>query len=100
MVKQLVKKCKYRFGMDDEECIGLECEHYQKVSGTDPQTGATVDEYMCSDLLHNILLIENTGQQMRTGGAVESFRNEMKSDNQALAKVLQSTQTGLLEYKV
>ncbi len=89
MVKQVIKKCKYRFGMEDEECQGMECEHYQHVVGQDPQTGKQVDEYMCSDLLTNILLIENSGQQMRTGSAIESFRNEMKKDNQNLGRVMQ-----------
>lgn len=92
MVKQLIKKCKYRFGLDDEECIGLECEHYQRIVGKDPQTGKDIEEYMCSDLLHNILLIENSGQQMRTGSAIESFRNEVKKDNKVLARVLSSQQ--------
>lgn len=89
MVKQIIKKCKYRFGLDDEECVGMECEHYQHVVGTDPQTGKQVDQYMCSDLLTNILLIENSGQQLRTGAAIESFRNEMVTDNKRLEGVLQ-----------
>ena len=88
--------------MDDEECIGMECEHYQKVTGTDPQTGNPVDEYMCSDILTNILLIENTSKQIRTGSAVESFRNEMIRDNQVLAQTLQRVAINpveVLEYK-
>ena len=89
--------------MDDEECIGMECEHYQKVTGTDPQTGNPVDEYMCSDILTNILLIENTSKQIRTGSAIESFRNEMVKDNQALAKTFANLTSrpfqNVIEYK-
>jgi len=81
MVKQVIKRCKYRFGLDDEECIGQECEQYQRVLGTDPQTGKDIEEYMCSDLLQNVLLIENSQMQRQTGAAVESFRNEMVNTN-------------------
>jgi len=77
MVKQLIKKCKYRFSLpeNEQECIGLECHHYQQLRGNHPQTGQPVDEYMCTDEWSNILLIENSQMQRQTGAAVESLRN-------------------------
>ena len=58
-------------------CIKHACHHYQKLTGHHPQTGAPIDEYMCSDLWNNILLIECTQMAKQTGAATESMRNEI-----------------------
>lgn len=73
------KKCKYRFMLPEEEqgCIGIHCEHLQRVEGKDPQNNKPVEEYICSDLLDNILKIENTRYQIVTAASVQSFRNVM-----------------------
>jgi len=73
MPKEIKKKCP----LVGEECWGHECEWYQQIRGTHPQTGEPIDEYMCAMLWQNILLIENSQQQRQTGAAVESFRNEL-----------------------
>jgi len=88
--KEIKKKCP----LIGEECWGLECEWYQQIRGTHPQTGEPVDEFMCAHLWNNILLIENSQMQKQTGAAVESFRNEMKKDNHLL---LQNTGKVLLD---
>jgi hypothetical protein len=67
-----------------KDCIEFKCKFFQKIQGNDPQTGNSVDEYDCAILWNNILLIENSQQQRQTGAAVESFRNEMTTQNGAL----------------
>jgi hypothetical protein len=69
-----------------EDCIQFKCKFFQKIQGSDPQTGNPVDEYDCAFLWNNILLIENSQQQRQTGAAVESFRNEMTTQNDKLLK--------------
>ena len=64
-----------------KSCIEFKCKFFQKLRGSDPQSGEPVDEYDCAILWNNILLIENSQMQRQTGAAVESFRNEMKVDN-------------------
>lgn len=70
-----------------EDCIEFKCKFFQKLRGTDPQSGEPVDEYDCAILWNNILLIENSQQQKQTGAAIESFRNEMKVDNESMIEV-------------
>lgn len=78
------------------------CTWYTEVQGKDPQTGKDINQSYCAMALLPKLIIENTGKQIRTGSAIESFRNEMKDDNKVLAKTLQSvsqTPIEVLEYK-
>ena len=67
-----------------EDCIQFKCKFFQKIQGANPQTGELIDEYECAILWNNMLLIENSQQQRQTGAAVESFRNEMSSQNVAI----------------
>ena len=92
MVKQLKTKCKYRFTLpeDEQECIGHECDHYQHVLGKDPQTGEDGDYYMCSDLVANKLLMENTKVQIETVASINNFRNETSKSTNNLAAALQN----------
>ena len=69
-------------------CRQLECAWFMKVRGTNPNTGAEIDEWGCSIAWLPILLIDNSQQQRQTGAAVESFRNEMVQSNIETAKVL------------
>lgn len=87
MPKEIKKKCP----LVGEECWGHECEWFQKIQGSHPQTGEYIDKYMCAYLWHNILLIENSQQQRQTGAAVESFRNEMVKSNNLLANKVAET---------
>ena len=59
-----------------EECMGLKCEWFINLRGTNPQSGEDVDEWGCAVTWMPFLLIENSQQQRQTGAAVESFRNE------------------------
>jgi len=74
-----------------EPCKQLDCAWFIKVRGTNPNTGADVDEYGCSMAWMPILMIENSQQQRSTGAAVESFRNEMVKANESSQKVLAAT---------
>jgi hypothetical protein len=71
-----------------KDCIGLECAWFTQIRGTNPNTGADVDEWACAISWLPILLIENSQQQRGTGAAVESFRNEMVKANEASQKIL------------
>jgi hypothetical protein len=72
-------------------CKQLECAWFTKLRGTNPNTGADVDEYGCAIAWMPMLMIENSQQQRSTGAAVESFRNEMTKANQASQQVLLAT---------
>ncbi len=71
-----------------KDCIGLQCAWFTQVRGTNPNTGAEVDEYACAIAWLPMLTIENSQQQRSTGAAVESFRNEMVKANEASAHAL------------
>jgi len=74
-----------------EPCKQLDCAWFIKVRGTNPNTGADVDEYGCAMAWMPVLMIENSQQQRSTGAAVESFRNEMVKANESSQKVLAAT---------
>jgi len=66
------------------------CMWYTKVSGTDPNTGDTVDDWSCAISWMPTLQIEMANTNRQTGAAVESFRNEtvkgQSTFNQLIAK--------------
>jgi hypothetical protein len=70
------------------------CPWYIKVSGDNPNTGERVDQWGCAISWAPLLMIENSKQQMKTGAAVESFRNEMVKQNNQLAAVMLHTAGG------
>jgi hypothetical protein len=72
-------------------CRQLECAWFMQVQGANPNTGEEVNEWGCSMAWLPILLIENSKQQMQTGAAVESFRNEMVKANQLSQEILITT---------
>jgi len=51
------------------------------LQGKHPQSGQNVQEWGCSIAWLPLLLVENTGKQVQTNAAVESFRNEMVKAN-------------------
>jgi hypothetical protein len=61
-------------------CNG-ECRLWMQITGANPQTGETINQWGCADEWIPLLLIENSQQQRQTGAAVESFRNEMVKRN-------------------
>lgn len=69
-------------------CRQLDCAWFMKVRGTNPNTGAEIDEWGCSIAWLPILLIDNSQQQRQTGAAVESFRNEVVRSNIEQAQLL------------
>lgn len=63
-----------------EEVVGGEirrCAWFVQLAGTNPQTGAEIDEHGCAMSWMPILLVENARVSRGTSAAVESFRNEM-----------------------
>ena len=67
------------------------CVWYQTFAGTNPSTGEQVDEKGCAMAWLPILMIENSKQQLSTGVAVESFRNEMVKAQEASQQILIAT---------
>ena len=76
-----------------EPCKELDCAWFLKIRGTNPNTGAEVDEHGCAMAWMPMLLIENSQQQRQTGAAVESFRNEMVKANETSQQVLLAAAT-------
>ena len=74
-----------------EPCKKLDCNWFIYVRGTNPNTGADIDEWQCAVKWMPLLMIENSMQQRQTGAAVESFRNEMVKANENSQKILLST---------
>lgn len=72
-------------------CKELDCAWFLKIRGTNPNTGADLDEWGCSIAWLPILLIENSQQQRQTGAAVESFRNEMVKTTESSQQILLAT---------
>jgi hypothetical protein len=64
------------------------CAWNVKMRGTDPATGEERDDNGCAMSWMPILLVENSRQQVRTTAAVESFRNESASANEASQRFL------------
>lgn len=83
-----------------DECVGLKCAWFTQVRGTNPNTGAEIDEWNCAVTWLPVMLIENSQQQRQTGAAVESFRNEMVKANETNTQVLlAAAQQSLIEVK-
>lgn len=71
-----------------EPCKALKCAWFIKVVGTNPNTGAEVEDWGCAQTWMPLLLIENSKQQRQTSAAVESFRNEMVKSNESSQQIL------------
>ena len=65
----------------NKKCIKHQCVWYNMLQGKNPQYGTNVQEWGCSIAWIPLLLVENTGKQVQTNAAVESFRNEMVKAN-------------------
>ena len=78
-----------------EECRQLECAWFMKINGNDPNTGSDLEEWGCSMAWLPVLLIENAQQSRGVGAALESFRNEVVSENQK-NRQLEAQKQGLL----
>lgn len=71
-----------------KDCIGLQCSWFTQIRGTNPNTGEEIDEWGCAVAWVPLLVLENAQQSRQTGAAVESFRNEMVTNNEANRGVL------------
>jgi hypothetical protein len=80
------------------DCVQMQCAWFTKVNGVDMNTGKEVEDWQCAVSWLPMLLIENSGQQRRTGVAVESFRNEMvKANEMSTQMLLAATETKRLK---
>lgn len=60
-----------------KDCVGLQCNWYMHLQGTNPNTGQEVDEYACSIAWIPLLLIENSRQHLNTNTVMNSFKNDL-----------------------
>ena len=63
------------------------CSWYTQIRGKNPQSTQEIDEWGCAIAWGPILAIEIAQKTNSVGAAVESFRNEMKEDNQLLLEL-------------
>ena len=70
------------------DCKGIECSWFTQMRGTNPNTGAEIDEWGCAVTWLPVLLVENAQQSRQAGAAIESFRNEMSDSHRASVAVL------------
>lgn len=68
------------------------CKRWYHIIGTDANTGAHVDQFDCIDNFTPKLLIENSQLQRQTGAAVESFRNVVVGQNDAIIMSMREAQ--------
>ena len=64
------------------------CMWFTKMAGKDPSTGKDIESNNCSMAWLPLLLIENSREQLKTGAAMESFRNEMVKATESNQQVL------------
>lgn len=72
-----------------KKCKQFKCAWFVQMKGTNPNDGKEVDEYGCAISWLPMLLVENAMQSRQTGGAIESFRNEMVKANQSNQNILE-----------
>ena len=64
------------------------CMWFTKMAGMDPTTGKDIESSNCAIAWMPLLTVENSREQLKTGAAVESFRNEMVKAQEASQQVL------------
>ncbi len=72
-----------------KKCKQFKCAWFVQMKGTSPNDGKEVDEYACAIAWLPLLLVENATQARQTGGAIESFRNEMVKANDSNRNILE-----------
>lgn len=70
-------------------CEPIRCRMWRKISGNDPQTGASIDKWDCSFGWGPTLQLEQARVNFSLGGAVESLRNRVSDLGQGLGKMVQ-----------
>ncbi|MBT8450200.1 MAG: hypothetical protein KJO69_10945 [Gammaproteobacteria bacterium] len=73
--------------IESKDGVLVRCPWYTKIRGKDPQSDAELDESRCAIAWLPLLMIEHSLFERQTGSAVESFRNEMVTQNEKLLDV-------------
>ena len=63
-----------------------QCHWYTKLVGTDPQTGADMEEWGCAMRFLPLLSVENSMTNRQVGASVQSLRNEVIKRQDAAMK--------------
>lgn len=58
-----------------KDCVQLKCAWFMQLRGTNPNTGAEVDEWMCAITALPMLQVEVAKETRQGAAATESFRN-------------------------
>jgi len=71
-----------------KDCVQLQCAWFTCLRGTNPNTGAEIDEWMCAITATPLLHIQVAKETRQGAAATESFRNEMVKANSTVAPML------------
>lgn len=69
-----------------KDCKGLACSWFTQVRGTNPQSGAEVDEWACAVVWMPMLTINVSQEVRQSAAATESGRNEGVSAAEKILK--------------
>ena len=71
-----------------EPCKKTGCAFFVSMRGTNPNTGAEIDEWGCAVAWLPLLLVENSSKINGITSATESFRNEMVKGQNVMNHIL------------
>ena len=71
------------------------CPWWTLIRGKNPQSEEHIDRWDCSISVLPLLILEGAQQTRQAGAAIESFRNEMVTANEATLNLMGSQQTRL-----
>jgi hypothetical protein len=80
-----------------KKCIEHRCRWYIQLLGADPQTGEQLNKWGCAVEFLPMLLIENAKEVRQTAAAVESARNENKTNSSMITGGLVAIATKVAE---
>jgi len=60
-----------------KDCVQFKCAWFVQLRGQNPNTGADIDEWMCSMQALPLLQIQTAKETRQGAAATESFRNEV-----------------------
>lgn len=70
-----------------EDCIQFTCAFWTHLRGKHPQTSQDIDEYDCAVRWLPVMVIEVAQQTRQAGAAIESFRNQVVTQQRVIDPV-------------
>lgn len=79
-----------------KKCIKHDCCFYIALRGSDPQTGAPIDEWGCAYVWNVVATLEGSNETRRLAADVESLRNELNRVTRFVAAVQPRSEVRLI----